>query len=79
MASELKKMGVKVEELEEGLVINGREDLSPAVTQSYNDHRIAMSMIIAGFTVDEVTTIENTECVNTSFPGFMDMLEKLVR
>lgn len=77
MSSELKKMGVNVEELDDGLIIHGREDLRPAVVQCYNDHRIAMSMIIAGLTADGLTTVENTECVNTSFPGFTDMLGKL--
>jgi 3-phosphoshikimate 1-carboxyvinyltransferase len=78
MAGELKKMNVNVEEREDGLIIDGREDLEPASTSSYGDHRIAMSIAIAGLTASGETTIEDTDCVNTSFPGFMDMLDKLL-
>ncbi len=79
MATEIKEMGVSVEELKDGLIIDGREDLKPSIIKSYNDHRIAMSMLIAGLTIDKVTTVKNTECVNTSFPGFMEMLDKLIK
>jgi 3-phosphoshikimate 1-carboxyvinyltransferase len=77
MAAELRKMGVNVEELEDGLIIEGREKLQPAVIQSYGDHRIAMSMAIAGLMTDGETTILDTDCINTSFPGFMGILERL--
>jgi 3-phosphoshikimate 1-carboxyvinyltransferase len=79
MGAELQKMGVSVEELEDGLIIEGRKELKPASTQSHGDHRIAMSMIIAGLTASGETTVEDTECVNTSFPGFTDMLESLLQ
>jgi len=78
MAAELRKMGVAVEELEDGLIIEGREDLVSADIESYGDHRIAMSMIIAGLTADNETTVRDTECVNTSFPGFMEILQGLL-
>jgi 3-phosphoshikimate 1-carboxyvinyltransferase len=77
IAAELRKMGVSVEELEDGLIIEGREKLQPAVIQSYGDHRIAMSMAIAGLMADGETTILDTDCINTSFPGFMGILERL--
>jgi len=77
MAAELRKMGVRIEELKDGLIIEGRENLSPAAAVSYGDHRIAMSMLIAGLTASGETTVDDTDCVNTSFPGFMEMLEGL--
>ncbi|MEN8262035.1 MAG: 3-phosphoshikimate 1-carboxyvinyltransferase [Nitrospirota bacterium] len=77
MTAELRKMGVNIKELDDGLVIEGQEDLSPATVQSYGDHRIAMSMIIAGLTANGETVVTDTDCVNTSFPGFIDMLEGL--
>jgi 3-phosphoshikimate 1-carboxyvinyltransferase len=77
MAAELRKMDVNIEELEDGLLIEGREDLKPAAAVSYGDHRVAMSMVIAGLTASGETTVEDTDCVNTSFPGFMEMLESL--
>jgi 3-phosphoshikimate 1-carboxyvinyltransferase len=77
MAAELRKMGVNVEELEDGLVIEGRERLKPATVQSHGDHRIAMSMAIAGLTAEGETTVSDTDCINTSFPGFIEILKKL--
>jgi len=77
MAAELRKMDVNIEELEDGLIIEGREDLKPAAAVSYGDHRIAMSMLIAGLTASGETTVDDMDCVNTSFPGFLEMLESL--
>jgi 3-phosphoshikimate 1-carboxyvinyltransferase len=79
MASELRKMGIKVKELEDGIVIEGRESLEAATVNSHGDHRIAMSMIIAGLTAEGETTVEDTDCIDTSFPGFMGMLESLIK
>jgi len=77
MAKELRKMGVRVEELEDGIIITGRERLKAATVQSYGDHRVAMAMTIAGLVADGETTVEDTECINTSFPGFMEILKEL--
>jgi len=77
MSTELKKMGVPVEEFEDGLAITGVEKIISSTVQSHGDHRIAMSMAIAGLTADGETTVENTECVNTSFPGFTSLLDEL--
>lgn len=77
MASELLKMGAAIEELEDGLVIEGAEELQPASVDSHGDHRIAMSLAIAGLTAKGQTTISDTDCVNTSFPEFMTLIEGL--
>jgi 3-phosphoshikimate 1-carboxyvinyltransferase len=77
MASELIKMGVAIEELEDGLVIEGTEKLQAAPVNSHGDHRIAMSLAIAGLTARGQTTISDTDCVNTSFPEFMTLIESL--
>jgi len=79
MATELRKMGVVVEEQDDGIVIEGQERLNAAVLHSHGDHRVAMAMAVAGLVADGVTIIEDTECINTSFPGFMDALMSLVR
>ncbi len=79
MTAALKKTGVHIEEFEDGLIIEGREDLKPVTVGSSGDHRIAMSMAVAGLAASGETVIENTECVNTSFPGFMEKLESLSR
>ncbi|MBS1111932.1 MAG: 3-phosphoshikimate 1-carboxyvinyltransferase [Nitrospirae bacterium] len=79
MAAELRKMGVSIEELEDGLIIEGRERLNAAVIQSHGDHRIAMAMLIAGLTAEGETRVEDIDCVNTSFPGFVEMLKGLMK
>ncbi|MDO8281630.1 MAG: 3-phosphoshikimate 1-carboxyvinyltransferase [Thermodesulfovibrionia bacterium] len=77
MALELAKMGVKVEELPDGIIIKGNESLKAAKVHSHGDHRIAMSMVVAGFMAKGETTVDDTECIDTSFPGFMDMMNRL--
>ncbi|MBI4688315.1 MAG: 3-phosphoshikimate 1-carboxyvinyltransferase [Nitrospirae bacterium] len=79
MAEALRKAGVDVEELKDGIIIKGRNRLKPASIQSHGDHRVAMSMAIAGLMADGETIIEDTTCVNTSFPKFMEMLEGLAK
>ena len=79
VASELRKLGAEVEELEDGLRIAGGQKLKGAVVQSYGDHRIAMSLAIAGLIADGETVIENTDCIETSFPGFETLLKSLIR
>ncbi|UCH45303.1 MAG: 3-phosphoshikimate 1-carboxyvinyltransferase, partial [Nitrospiraceae bacterium] len=77
MASELKKMGVTIEELDDGIIIEGREDLLGAAVNSHGDHRIAMSMSVAGLTAEEETTVADTDCIDTSFPRFMEIVYNL--
>ncbi len=79
IASELRRMGVRVEELEDGIIIEGRRRLRASIIHSHGDHRVAMAMAVAGLRADGVTTIEDTECVNTSFPGFAEMLMGLIK
>ena len=75
MASELAKLGVKTEEREDVLIIEGcggrPERLRPAVIHTYNDHRIAMSFAVAGLAVRGIR-IENESCVVKSFPDFWE-------
>ena len=74
----LKKFGVKVEELSDGMAITGPNDLQGASVVSYGDHRIAMAFIIAGLTASAQTTVEDTEPIETSFPQFMLSLDSLL-
>lgn len=73
----LRNLGVKVEELDDGMIIQGANKLRGAKTNSFGDHRIAMSLIIAGLVASGETTVSDTACINTSFPDFMDTLEKI--
>ncbi|HEV8539551.1 MAG TPA: 3-phosphoshikimate 1-carboxyvinyltransferase [Nitrospiraceae bacterium] len=72
MALELKKMGVSLVESPDGLTIHGsgQRRLSGASCSSHGDHRVAMSLAIAGLTAEGVMHIEDSACIETSFPGF---------
>ncbi len=74
----LRLMGGEVEEFEDGMEITGGHPLRGATLQSYGDHRIAMAFAIAGLFSQGETVIENTACVNTSYPGFVKHLQAVM-
>jgi 3-phosphoshikimate 1-carboxyvinyltransferase len=77
-------MGAQITEKSDGMVVRGlgtTEDngrLQAACGRSHGDHRVAMSLAIAGLTASAPTVIDETACVETSFPDFHDTLLKLV-
>ena len=77
MAVELARLGVAVEELPDGLVINGGRPLKGATVQSYGDHRVAMSLAVAGLVATGETVIQDARAINVSFPGFVATLRHL--
>ena len=78
IVSELKKMGADIEEREDGFAVNGPTRLQGAVCESYNDHRIAMSLAVAALLAEGKTVIKNSECIDISFPGFEKTLQNLI-
>lgn len=77
MATALKSAGAQVEENGDGLIIegNGGQPLSGGGTiVTHLDHRIAMSMAVAGLASEGGVEIDSTEPIGTSFPNFMDLL-----
>ncbi|MBE0446596.1 MAG: 3-phosphoshikimate 1-carboxyvinyltransferase [Actinobacteria bacterium] len=70
LSTELRKMGADIEELEDGIIINGPSNLKGTRVKSYGDHRIAMSLAIAGLVADGETTVEDSECIAISYPSF---------
>ncbi len=79
MAAELRKVGVTVTETPDGLIIQGRNGAAfkSAVCASYGDHRVAMSLAIAGLVADGPVQVQDTACIDTSFPGFADLLAQV--
>ncbi len=67
---ELKKIGATVEELPDGLVIEGG-NLHGAEIETYNDHRVAMAFSLAGLRIPGIK-IQDPGCVNKTFPDFFD-------
>jgi len=72
----LQACGIKTKEFEDGYEITGG-DIKYAKIDSFGDHRIAMSFAVAGL-VDGME-IKDTECIKTSFPNFMQILQKITR
>ncbi len=76
MATELRAMGAKMTEEPDGMVIHGlgrpKENgrLTATEGQSHGDHRVAMSIAIGGLTASTATVINETDCIETSFPDF---------
>ena len=73
VVNELTKLGVKVEEKEAAMIIhgNGGAGLQGAEIETYEDHRMAMSLAVAGLRVPGVR-ITGEECVAKSFPDFWE-------
>jgi 3-phosphoshikimate 1-carboxyvinyltransferase len=72
IATEWRRLGGRIEELADGLVIHGGGPLSGTVVDSHNDHRIAMSLAVVGLRIPGLS-IRGEGCVNKSFPGFWEM------
>jgi len=77
MVQELSKMGVQIEEFPDGVRIVGKGRIQGAVCDSHGDHRVALSLSVAGLVAKGETMVRNTECIETSFPGFYPLLESL--
>ncbi len=75
LVQELAKTGIKAEETEDGLIIEGGTPHGAEI-DTYNDHRIAMSFAVLGLAVPGIK-IKDPDCVKKSFPGFWEELEKL--
>lgn len=77
IAAELGRMGARITERPDGLRIEGGTRLRGAVVSSGGDHRMAMSLVIAGLLADGETVVEDTDCIATSFPGFLTAVNDL--
>ena len=74
---ELSRSGAQVEELDDGLRITGGRALQGATHRTYADHRIAMTMGIAGLVATGETTIQSAQTASVSYPTFWDDLGSL--
>ena len=77
MAAELGRMGATVIQTDDGMIILGGIPLHGAVCESYNDHRVAMSVAVAALGAKGETQIKDCGCVDISFPGYFDALMSL--
>ncbi len=79
MAAELGKLGADISELEDGLIIRGGNPLTGCKLEGHGDHRIVMSLAIAGLKAEGTTTITDKEAVAITYPGFFTQLNKLIK
>ncbi|MCI0547200.1 MAG: 3-phosphoshikimate 1-carboxyvinyltransferase [Candidatus Rokubacteria bacterium] len=77
IARELGRMGARIAEQPDGLDIAGGARLRGTVVSSGGDHRMAMALAVAALAAEGPTVIEDTECIRTSFPEFIAMLNAL--
>lgn len=77
MTSEFQKLGARVSELEDGMIIKGVKSLRGAECESWGDHRVAMSLCVAATRAEGETTINGTDCINISYPGFFNTFKNL--
>ncbi|MBS4162846.1 3-phosphoshikimate 1-carboxyvinyltransferase [Candidatus Protochlamydia amoebophila] len=76
IAIELKKMGAQIMETDDGLLIRN-STLKGASVESYDDHRLAMALIVAGLASEGITEVKGIDCIKKSFPNFIQDLKKL--
>jgi len=76
MAEELAKMGARVEELPDGLIVH-QSDLKAAHLNGRDDHRIVMALGVAALGLEEPCTIDTAEAMNVTFPNFVDLMRSL--
>lgn len=76
IVNELKKMGADISETAEGLLVK-KSDLKGAHVHSYHDHRMAMSLAVAGLGAEGDTIISSIECVEKTYPSFVEDFQRM--
>ncbi|HLO58345.1 MAG TPA: 3-phosphoshikimate 1-carboxyvinyltransferase [Bacteroidales bacterium] len=76
MAKELSKMGADIEELPDGLIIK-QSKLTGTAVHGYDDHRLVMSLSIAGLAASGQTIVDTAESASVTYPAFVDDMKRL--
>lgn len=79
MATQLQKLGAKITELPDGLEITGGMSVTGTDVDSYQDHRVAMSLAIAALNANGSTHIHQAEAASISYPNFTNTLQQICR
>ena len=78
MSEALEKSGVRLKQEKDSIKIFGSETQSGGVKiKTYNDHRVAMSMLVFGLASDEPIKVDDISMIKTSFPNFAELLKKI--
>ncbi len=76
MSTGLRNLGIEVDEFEDGAVVSGGS-FTGGTVESYGDHRIAMSLAVAGSVASGPVIVRDVDAVDTSFPGFAGLMKGL--
>lgn len=76
MAEELRSLGIKTEELPDGLIVHGGR-LQGGTVNGHDDHRIVMAMVLAGLAGKDPVTITSAEAAAVTFPTFVQLMQGL--
>ncbi|MEP7294295.1 MAG: 3-phosphoshikimate 1-carboxyvinyltransferase, partial [Chloroflexota bacterium] len=77
MTAELTKLGASIKETEDGFVIEGAQALTGATVDGHDDHRLSMSLVVAGLAASGDTTVLDARCASDSFPGYAETMASL--
>ncbi len=76
MAKELTRLGARVEELPDGLIIH-ESRLRGCPVKGYGDHRVVMALTVAGMAIPGRTSVDTAEAVSVTFPNFVELMQSL--
>ncbi|MBQ2644523.1 3-phosphoshikimate 1-carboxyvinyltransferase [bacterium] len=80
IVKQLKAIGADIDETPDGMIINGKTKLKGDIeVNCYHDHRTAMSFYVAGLITEKSMLIKEFEWVNTSFPEFENLMNKILK
>ena len=77
VAENLRRAGVEVEELPDGMVVPGQQRFRAAEFDSFGDHRIAMAFAVAALAADGPSVVRGAEAASVSFPEFWETLRRV--
>lgn len=77
VAGNLRRLGVDVEELEDGMAVRGTDRPLAGRVETFDDHRIAMAFGVLGAHPGNAIVIDHPGCVDVSFPGFWELLRRV--
>lgn len=77
LGGELRKLGINMTEFADGFTIQGPSKLYSAEVDSHDDHRLAMSLAVAGLVTHGLTMVQDAGCAADSFPGFVETMQSL--
>ena len=77
LAGELRRLGVTIDEHEDGFALEGPQRLRGTGVDSNDDHRLGMALAVAGLAADGVTLVDDASCMADSFPSFVETMQQL--